>query len=246
MGDGAVLDLPNGYGPATPVTDGTRAFVFVDCQIHAITLSTGVVAWSKDPGPAGCVDVGLGGPAHGGRKMVLVVDGSGATAYDAASGGAALAAVGAGLQRRPGHRHPRGVDFSRFGGSGDSTLTALDLRTGAVMWENEGDDQYSSLGRRRRHRDRGERVQHPRFQRPHRSGRVGGRQLSTTIVLRAAHHRRWPHLPEHRRRRHPDLRSPLNLLLHGYQTSWSAVSAIDCLVAQFQALIATPTAGHGP
>lgn len=134
---GAAVALDGNELSGAPViaTDGTRAFVLADCEVKAVTASTGAVVWT--------VPVKAGGSTNCGtttRHVPMVADGAVfASTYD---GSIAIEAATGAVRWRTGTRSAYG------GGAGaisngvwvmeasayNDKLTALDLATGEVVW----------------------------------------------------------------------------------------------------------------
>ena len=134
---GSAVPLDGNELSGSPVlaTDGTRAFVLADCEVKAVTASTGAVAWT--------VPVKAGGSTNCGtttRHVPMVADGAVfASTYD---GSIAIEAATGAVRWRSGTRSAYG------GGAGaiadgvwvmeasgyNNLLTALDLGTGEVLW----------------------------------------------------------------------------------------------------------------
>jgi outer membrane protein assembly factor BamB len=134
-GAAVALDGNELFGSPVLATDGTRAFVLANCEVKAVTASTGAVAWT--------VPVKAGGSTNCGtttRHVPMVADGAVfASTYD---GSIAIEAATGAVRWRSGTRSAYG------GGAGaisngvwvmeasayNDTLTALDLGTGEVLW----------------------------------------------------------------------------------------------------------------
>jgi hypothetical protein len=145
---GAILPLDGNELTGSPVmaTDGTRAFVLANCEVKAVTASTGAVAWT--------VPVKAGGSTNCGtttRHVPMVADGAVfASTYD---GSIAIEAATGAVRWRTGTRSAYG------GGAGaisngvwvmeasayNDTLTALDLGTGEVLWSTTDKGAYEGL-----------------------------------------------------------------------------------------------------
>ncbi|MGN6694786.1 MAG: putative Ig domain-containing protein [Aquihabitans sp.] len=138
---GAVVTLDGNELSGSPVlaSDGTRAFVLANCEVKAVTASTGAVAWT--------VPVKAGGSTNCGtatRHVPMVADGAVfASTYD---GSIAIEAATGAVRWRTGTRGGYGAGGGAIsdgawvidaGDYQEPRLTALDLATGEVLWSNK-------------------------------------------------------------------------------------------------------------
>lgn len=146
---GAVVPLDGSTlnGSAVVASDGTRAFVLAKCEVKAITLATGTVAWTVPVKAGGVSDCSVQQ-----RARPIVADGAvfastldGSIAIEAATGvvrwraGARLG-YGSG-----GSAVANGVWVMDVGDYPVSQLMALDLATGEVLWSTTGVGQAEGL-----------------------------------------------------------------------------------------------------
>ena len=145
-GAAVTLDGNELSGAVQLATDGTRAFVLANCEVKAVTASTGAVAWT--------VPVKAGGTTNCGtatRHLPMVADGAVfASTYD---GSIAIEAATGVVRWRTGTRGGFAAGGGAIAGgawildAGDyqePKLTALDLATGEVLWSTK--DAGSSEG----------------------------------------------------------------------------------------------------
>lgn len=139
-GAAVALDGNELSGSAVLASDGTRAFALADCEVTAVTVASGAVAWTvpvKAGGSTGCGTAGLARPiVADGAVLASTFDGS--IAIEAATGvvrwrtGTKLGStswVG-------GSAVADGVWVMDAGYYDEPKLVALDLATGEVLWSN--------------------------------------------------------------------------------------------------------------
>lgn len=121
-------------------TDGVRAYAVVGCWVHAITLATGVEAWSAPIGRSAAEDCNAGGGTMGEPTVAdgVVVAGStaGTAAFDLATGSVrwrSAAITGGGSAVAHGLLLTGRLPWAS-GPPYSWNLTALDLATGTTMW----------------------------------------------------------------------------------------------------------------
>lgn len=150
-GAAVALDGNELSGSVVLATDGTRAFVVANCEVRAITVATGAVAWTvpvKEGGTTNC------GAAE--RMTPMVADGAVfASTYD---GSISIEAATGVVRWRSGTRGgftngggviANGAWVLANGSLDEPYLVALDLRTGEALWQRTDaiiDGQFAVAG----------------------------------------------------------------------------------------------------
>ena len=148
-----LLDGNELYGSPVIATDGTRAFVLAQCEVHAIDLASGARAWNV---PVSLGSVGAQCPGVPSQAFPMVSDGVVfATTYD---GSIAIQGATGTVRWRSGTRGgygdgagviANGVWILSNGYYDDGNIVALDAATGEVLWRNAtvpGAMHYSAAG----------------------------------------------------------------------------------------------------
>ncbi|MCU1369887.1 MAG: Ig family protein [Ilumatobacteraceae bacterium] len=135
---GAVVPLDGNElsGSIVIPTDGTRAFVLANCEVKAITIATGAVAWTvpvKAGGTTNCGTATRHAPMYAdGAVFATTFDGS--IAIEAATGVVRWRSGTRGGYGAGGGAIANGVWVLDSGDNQDGNLVALSLATGEVLW----------------------------------------------------------------------------------------------------------------
>ncbi|WP_421118270.1 putative Ig domain-containing protein [Aquihabitans daechungensis] len=117
-------------------TDGTRAFVLANCEVKAVTLATGAVAWTvpvKAGGSTNCGTVTRHAPLYAdGAVVASTYDGS--IAIEAATGAVRWRTGTKAGYAAGGGAAANGVWVLDTGAYDDPNLVAMSLATGEVLW----------------------------------------------------------------------------------------------------------------
>jgi outer membrane protein assembly factor BamB len=135
---GAVVTLDGNEASGAIVlpTDGTRAFVLANCEVKAVTIATGAVAWTvpvKAGGSTNCGTVTRHTPMYAdGAVFASTYDGS--IAIEGATGVVRWRTGTKGGYAAGGGAIANGVWVLDSGAYDDPNLVALSLATGEILW----------------------------------------------------------------------------------------------------------------
>ncbi len=146
---GAIVTLDGNElsGALVLPTDGTRAFVLANCEVKAITITTGAVAWTvpvKAGGTTNCGTATRHAPMYAdGAVFATTFDGS--IAIEGATGAVRWRTGTKGGYSAGGGAIANGVWVLDSGDNSDANLVAISLATGEVLWTQAGADNFQAF-----------------------------------------------------------------------------------------------------